>query len=69
MILALPVVFLARSTTSAALDMEMDTEAIDALEQTYWTPNGETFDFLRVTVSPRWKCCRKSLQPVRVIFC
>ncbi|MEI3676743.1 host specificity factor TipJ family phage tail protein, partial [Klebsiella pneumoniae] len=28
-----------------SLGMEMDTEAIDALEQTYWTPNGEYFDF------------------------
>ncbi|HIF6261525.1 TPA: host specificity factor TipJ family phage tail protein [Raoultella ornithinolytica] len=28
-----------------SLDMEMDTVAIDALEQAYWTPNGETFDF------------------------
>lgn len=28
-----------------SLDMEMDTVAIDALEQAYWTPNGETFDY------------------------
>lgn len=28
-----------------SLGMEMDTVAIDALEQAYWTPNGETFDF------------------------
>lgn len=28
-----------------SLGMEMDTAAIDALEETYWTPNGETFDF------------------------
>ncbi|MEX0557473.1 host specificity factor TipJ family phage tail protein [Raoultella terrigena] len=28
-----------------SLDMEMDTAAIDALEDNYWTPNGETFDF------------------------
>lgn len=28
-----------------SLGMEMDTAAIDALEQTYWTPNAETFDF------------------------
>ena len=28
-----------------SLDMEMDTVAIDALEQAYWTPNAETFDF------------------------
>lgn len=28
-----------------SLDMEMDTVAIDDLEQAYWTPNGETFDF------------------------
>lgn len=28
-----------------SLGMEMDTEVIDALEQTYWTPNGEYFDF------------------------
>ena len=28
-----------------SLDMEMDTTAIDALEDNYWTPNGETFDF------------------------
>lgn len=28
-----------------ALGMEMDTVAIDALEQAYWTPNAETFDF------------------------
>ncbi|HGW2952179.1 TPA: host specificity factor TipJ family phage tail protein [Raoultella ornithinolytica] len=28
-----------------SLDMEMDTAAIDALEENYWTPNGETFDY------------------------
>ncbi|WP_159873979.1 MULTISPECIES: host specificity factor TipJ family phage tail protein [unclassified Raoultella] len=28
-----------------SLDMGMDTVAIDALEQAYWTPNGETFDY------------------------
>lgn len=28
-----------------SLGMEMDTAAIDALEENYWTPNGETFDF------------------------
>lgn len=28
-----------------SLDLEMDTAAIDALEDNYWTPNGETFDF------------------------
>lgn len=28
-----------------SLGMEMDTVAIDALEQAYWTPNGETFDY------------------------
>jgi len=26
-------------------DNEIDSEAIDALENTYWTPRGETFDF------------------------
>ncbi|QRU52057.1 host specificity factor TipJ family phage tail protein [Klebsiella oxytoca] len=42
---------LARSISGAlyhvgrSLDMEMDTAAIDALEDNYWTPNGETFDF------------------------
>ncbi|WP_338716698.1 host specificity factor TipJ family phage tail protein [Raoultella ornithinolytica] len=28
-----------------SLDMEMDTAVIDALEENYWTPNGETFDY------------------------
>jgi hypothetical protein len=28
-----------------SLGMAMDTDAIDELEETYWTPNGEYFDF------------------------
>lgn len=52
-----------------SLGLDMDTEAIDLLESTVWTPNGEYFDFPPVTAFPRWKCCRRLLTPGNRISC
>lgn len=52
-----------------SLGMEMDTEAIDAPSRLTGPRTASISILPPVTVFPRWKCFRKSLQPVRVIFC
>lgn len=43
-----------------SLGLAMDTEAINTLEETYWTPKMSISITRQETVSPHWKCSRRS---------
>lgn len=53
-----------------SLGLDMDIDAINELESTWWTPGNEFLTSRQRTAHQHWKCFRRSLMPGKAIsFC